>query len=68
VAIVGQDCIAEAKAEMRKERSPLIGSISHEASTYGPSLIHLGLLLLRGQMVAPYNYVEHRVVRQSSVE
>src|ERR1700722_10526122 len=68
VAIVGQDCIAEAKAEMRKERAPLIGSISHEASTYGPSLIHLGLLLLRGQMVAPYNYVEHRVVRQSSVE
>jgi ribose transport system substrate-binding protein len=68
VAIVGQDCIAEAKAEMRKERSPLIGSISHEASTYGPSLIHLGLMLLRGQMVAPYNYVEHRVVRQSSVE
>ena len=68
VAIVGQDCIAEAMAEMRKERSPLIGSISHEASTYGPSLIHLGLMLLRGQMVAPYNYVEHRVVRQSSVE
>jgi len=68
VAIVGQDCIAEAMAEMRKERSPLIGSISHEASTYGPSLIHLGLMLLRGQMVAPYNYVEHRVVRQSSVK
>jgi ribose transport system substrate-binding protein len=68
VAIVGQDCIGEAKAEMRKERSPLIGSISHEASTYGPSLIHLGLMLLRGQMVAPYNYVEHRVVRRSSVE
>jgi ribose transport system substrate-binding protein len=68
VAIVGQDCIAEALTEMRKERSPLIGSISHEASTYGPSLIHLGLMLLRGQTVAPYNYVEHRVVRQSSLE
>jgi ribose transport system substrate-binding protein len=67
VAIVGQDCIADAMAEMRKERSPLIGSISHEASTYGPRLIHLGLMLLRGQMVAPYNYVEHRVVRQSSI-
>jgi ribose transport system substrate-binding protein len=67
VAIVGQDCIADAMVEMRKERSPLIGSISHEASTYGPSLIHLGLMLLRGQTVAPYNYVEHRVVRRASV-
>ena len=27
VAIVGQDCIAEAMAEMRKDKSPLIGSV-----------------------------------------
>jgi hypothetical protein len=26
---------------------------------YGPRLIELGLALLRGEMVAPYNYVEH---------
>ena len=52
VAIVGQDCIAEAMKEMRKDKSPLIGSVSHEASSYGPSLIHLGLSLLRGQTVA----------------
>ena len=25
----------------------------------GRSLIHLGLALLRGQTVPPYNYVEH---------
>src|SRR5439155_17917287 len=43
VAIVGQDCIAEAIQEMRKDKSPLIGSVSHEASSYGPNLIHLGL-------------------------
>jgi ribose transport system substrate-binding protein len=52
VAIVGQDCIAEAIAEMQKDMSPLIGSVSHDASPYGPSLVHLGLLLLRGQSAA----------------
>jgi ribose transport system substrate-binding protein len=68
VAIVGQDCIAEAIAEMKKERSPLIGSVLHQTSSYGPSLIHLGLQLLRGQTVPPYNYVEHKMVTRESLE
>jgi ribose transport system substrate-binding protein len=68
VAIVGQDCIAEAMVEMRKDKSPLIGSVSHQTSLYGPSLIHLGLQLLRGQTVPPYNYVEHKLVTPESLE
>ena len=67
IAIVGQDCIAEAIAEMQKDKSPLIGSVSHEPSTYGPSLIHLGLALLRGQTVSPYNYVTHKMVTRESL-
>jgi ribose transport system substrate-binding protein len=67
VAIVGQDCIAEAVAEMRKDRSPLIASVSHQSNSYGPSLIDLGLSLLRGQMVPPYNYVEHKMVTRDSL-
>lgn len=68
VVVVGQDCIAEAIAEMRKSRSPLIGSVSHEASSYGPSLVHLGLQLLRGQTVPPYNYVAHKMVTRAMLE
>lgn len=68
VAIVGQDCIAEAIDEMRKERTPLIASVSHETRSYGPNLIHLGLSLLRGQTVPPYNYVEHKLVTRESLE
>jgi ribose transport system substrate-binding protein len=67
VVIVGQDCIADAIAEMRKERSPLIASVSHETSSYGPSVIHLGLSILRGQTVSPYNYVEHKLVTRESL-
>jgi ribose transport system substrate-binding protein len=62
VAIVGQDCIPEVLEEMRVPGSPLIGSVSHEAQSYGPRLIQLGLALLAGQRVSPYNYVEHRLI------
>ena len=68
VAIVGQDCIAEAIKEMQKQRSPLIASVSHETSSYGPSLLQLGLMLLRGQTAPPYNYVEHKLVTRKSLQ
>jgi ribose transport system substrate-binding protein len=62
VAIVGQDCIPEALEEMRKRGSPLIGSVSHEAARYGPSLIGIGLAILRGETVEPYNYIAHKLI------
>lgn len=66
VAIVGQDCIPEVLAEMRRG-SAVIGSVSHEAESYGPRLINLGITLLRGHAVPPYNYVRHRVVTAESL-
>ncbi len=68
VAIVGQDCIPEAMEEMRKPGSPLIGSVSHEAQEYGPKLIELGLGLLRGRSVPPYNYIVHKTVTSKSLQ
>ena len=61
-AVVGQDCIPEAIEEMRSGKSALVGSISHEVETYGPRLIQLGIALLRGYTVPPYNYVRHKAV------
>ncbi|SPE19456.1 putative sugar uptake ABC transporter, solute-binding protein [Candidatus Sulfotelmatomonas gaucii] len=61
-AIVGQDCIPEALEEMHKGTSAIVGSISHEPETYGPRLIQLGISILRGYTVPPYNYVHHRAV------
>ena len=62
---MGQDCIPEALEEIARPDSPLIGSVSHEAQSYGPRLIHLGLAILSGHRVAPYNYVEHKMVTGS---
>ena len=67
VAIVGQDCIPEAIEEMSQPGSPLIGSVSHQAQSYGPRLVQLALALFSGQRVPPYNYVEHMLVSASSV-
>jgi len=67
VAIVGQDCIPEALDEMKIAGSPLIGSVSHEAQSYGPRLIHLGLAILAGQRVPPYNYVAHQLISAGAV-
>jgi ribose transport system substrate-binding protein len=61
-AIAGQDCIPEVLDEMRKPGSAIIGSVSHGAETYGPRLIQLGIALLRGHIVPPYNYVRHHMV------
>jgi ribose transport system substrate-binding protein len=66
-AIVGQDCIPEVMAEMKTGKSALIGSISHEVETYGPRLIQIGIALLRGHTVPPYNYVRHKVVTSDSL-
>jgi ribose transport system substrate-binding protein len=61
-AIAGQDCIPEILEEMKTGKSAIIGSVSHEAQTYGPRLIQLGITIVRGNAVPPYNYVKHRVV------
>jgi ribose transport system substrate-binding protein len=61
-AIAGQDCIPEVLDELRTGKSAIIGSVSHGAETYGPRLIQLGVALLRGHIVPPYNYVRHHVV------
>jgi len=66
-AIAGQDCIPEVLEEMRTGKSAIIGSISHEAESYGHRLIQLGIALLRGYTIPPYNYVRHRVVTPESL-
>jgi ribose transport system substrate-binding protein len=67
VAIAGQDCIPEVMEEMRKPGSSIIGSVSHEVQEYGPRIIEIGLGLLRGRSVPPYNYVMHKLVTSKSL-
>jgi ribose transport system substrate-binding protein len=67
-AVVGQDCVEAMMEEIRRPGTPAIGSVSHEVTQYGPRLIELGLALLRGEKVAPYNYVDHKVMTADRLE
>lgn len=68
VAIVGQDSLPEVIEEMGRPGSPYIGSVSHRAETYGPRLIQLGLALVRGESIAPYNYAEHKLMTAKALQ
>jgi ribose transport system substrate-binding protein len=67
-AIVGHDCIPKALKEIRTGTSALIGSVSHGAKMYGPCLIELGIAVLRGFAVPPYNYVQHRTITARTLD
>lgn len=62
VAILGCGCTSEGLREMREASSPWIGSVSMEANLYGSIIIDLGLSILRGNRVQPYNFVPHRLI------
>jgi ribose transport system substrate-binding protein len=62
VAVVGQDCLNEMLMEMQRADTPAVATISHEVSLYGPRLVEIGLALLKGETVAPYNYVDVRAI------
>jgi ribose transport system substrate-binding protein len=67
IAIVGHDCIPAALAEMKLDGTPLVASVSREMHTYGPRLMQLGRALVRGQHIAPYHYVNHKLVRAEAL-
>ena len=66
-AIAGQDCIPEVMEELRKGTGAIVGSVSHSPESYGPRLIQLGISILRGYTVPPYNYVHHRAVTSETL-
>ncbi len=67
VAIVGHDCIPAALAEMKLDGTPLVASVSRETHKYGPRLMQLGRALVRGQHIAPYHYVNHKLVKAEAL-
>jgi len=61
VAIAGHDCIPEILVELDDLTSPVLASISPDVKQYGPGLINLGVMLVMGHTVLPYNYIDHKV-------
>jgi ribose transport system substrate-binding protein len=67
-AIVGQDASIEARQELRKPTSGLIGSVAYFPETYGTQLIKLALDILDKKHVPPAIFTKHELVTSENVD
>ncbi len=67
-AIVGQDANVEARQEMRRPSTRLIGSVAYFPETYGPQLIKLATGILEKARVPPAVFTQHELVTPENVD
>ena len=61
-AVMGQNASSEARAEMRRPHSRLIGSVAYFPERYGEALIPLAIEIIRGKPIPPAVFVRHQLV------
>jgi ribose transport system substrate-binding protein len=64
---LGLGAIAEARSELKKTGSPLIGSVAFFPESYGEELIRLALDILRKRFVPPAVYARHTLITADNV-
>lgn len=67
-AVLGQNAALEARIEMRRPASRMIGSVGFFPERYGEGLIRLALDILQNQPVPPAVFVRHQLVTPSTVD
>lgn len=67
-AVVGQNASAEARIELRREGSRLIGSVGYFPESYGSKIIALALDILANKPVPPAVFTRHQLVTRSNVD
>ena len=67
-AIVGQDASIEARRELRRPSTRLIGSVAYFPENYGPQLIRLALEILEKKHVSPAVFTQHELVTPENVD
>jgi ribose transport system substrate-binding protein len=66
-AVVGLEGTPEALDMMKRSHSSLQGTVAFFPEQYGPALIDVSLRLLRGEQVAPFQYVRHQLIGKSDL-
>jgi ribose transport system substrate-binding protein len=67
-AIMGQNASPEGRAELRRPRTRLIGSVAYFPERYGPDLIRVSLDILNQRPVPPAVFVEHKMITPETVD
>jgi ribose transport system substrate-binding protein len=66
-AIVGQGAVAEARHEMRRSDTRLVGSVAYFPETYGERLMRLAREMLNGAPVPSAIFTQHQIVTAANV-
>jgi ribose transport system substrate-binding protein len=66
-AIVGQGATIEARHEMRRSASRLVGSVAYFPETYGEKIIRIATDILEHRIVPPMTLVHHQIVHSLNV-
>ena len=67
-AIAGQNAEPDARAELRRPKTPLVASIGYFPERYGDGLIKLALDILGRRPVSPAAFVKHQVITRENVD
>jgi ribose transport system substrate-binding protein len=65
---VGQNASIEARREMRRATSRLVGSVSYFPEQYGDAVISLAVDKLQGKDVPPASFVKHSMITRDNVD
>ncbi|HYO80086.1 MAG TPA: substrate-binding domain-containing protein [Bryobacteraceae bacterium] len=67
-AVASQNATREARDELRRPRSRLIGSVAYFPERYGDELIPLTLAIVAGRPTPPAIFVRHQLVTPANVD
>ena len=66
-AVIGQDAVIEARREMRRANSRLVGSVAYFPETYGPRLIRLAIDVMENLRHPSAVFTRHSLVTPENV-
>ncbi len=67
-AVMGQNATLEARLEMRRKGSPLVGSVAYFPERYGDEVIRLAESILAGRTVPPAVFAKHELIAKANVD
>jgi len=67
-AVMGQNAIHEARNELRRPGSRLVGTVAYFPERYGDELIPLALSILEHKAVPPATFVKHQLLTSKNVD
>lgn len=67
-AVMGQNGIPEAREELRRRGSRLVGTVAYFPERYGDEVIPLAISVLSGKQMPPAVFVKHRLLTAGNVD